>query len=257
MDFRFKLLAAALAILAAPATLVTVSEVQADDRPAPIRALVEEGLEIHGEFQAPGGLTGYAASHQGREMTVFVTADGEHAVVGTMIDAEGNDLSEASLDELVRVPQESELWQRLEQSHWIADGSADAPRVIYTFTDPNCPYCRQFWETARPWVEAGHVQLRHVMVGVLQQNSPAKAAALLGADDPEAALHDHSGGDDIAPSAQPRAIEEQVYRNNQLFEELGLYATPTTLFQHNGRLERADGMPDEERLLEMMGGAAP
>ncbi|NIC06770.1 thiol:disulfide interchange protein DsbG [Billgrantia bachuensis] len=251
MVYRLTLLTAALAI----STYAMV--LQAEDWPAPVRSLIAEGLEIHGEFQAPGGLTGYAATHQGREMTVFVTADGEHAVVGTMIDAEGNDVSEASLDELVRIPQENKLWQRLEQSHWIADGRADAPRVLYTFTDPNCPYCRQFWETARPWVEAGDVQLRHVMVGILQQDSPAKAAALLGADDPEAALHNHSGGDDVAPSAQPRAIEDQVYRNNQLFEELGLYATPTTLYQLDGRLERVDGMPSEERLVEMMGGTGP
>ncbi|QTP60053.1 thiol:disulfide interchange protein DsbG [Billgrantia antri] len=228
----------------------------ADDWPAPVRALVEQGLEIHGEFKAPGDLKGYAASHQGREMTLFVTADGEHAIVGNLVDAEGNDLSEAPLDELIRAPQEGELWQRLEESHWIADGSADAPRVLYTFTDPNCPYCHRFWEAARPWVEAGEVQLRHVMVGILAPDSPAKAAALLGADNPETALHAHSSGDGIAPSAQPRHIEDQVYRNNQLFDELGFYATPTTLFLHDGRLERVDGMPDEARLVEMMGGEA-
>ncbi|MGQ4879661.1 thiol:disulfide interchange protein DsbG [Billgrantia sp. LNSP4103-1] len=229
----------------------------AEEWPAPIRALVADGLEIHAQFIAPGSLRGYAASHQGQEMTVFVTADGEHAIVGTLVDAEGNDLSEAPLDEWVRAPQENELWQRLEESHWIADGSADADRVIYTFTDPNCPYCHQFWEVARPWVEAGKVQLRHVMVGVLQPDSPAKAAALLGADDPEAALHTHSSGDGIAPSAQPRDIEDQVYRNNQLFDELGFYATPSTLFQLEGRLQRVDGMPSEPRLTEMMGGEAP
>lgn len=251
MGFRFTLLTAALAAFAIAPGL------HADDWPEPVRSLVAEGLEIHGEFQAPGGLKGYAASHQGREMTVFVTADGEHAIVGTLIDAEGNDLSEAPLDKLVRAPQEVELWQRLEESHWIADGSAEASRVLYTFTDPNCPYCRQFWEEARPWVDAGEVQLRHVMVGVLQQDSPAKAAALLGAENPEQALREHSGGDEVAPSAQSRDIEDQVYRNNQLFEELGFYATPTTLFQRDGRLERVDGMPSEERLVEMMGGSAP
>lgn len=252
MPFRFTLLSSALAVLAA------APAIHADDWPPPIRALVAEGLEIHGDFPAPDGLTGYAASHQGREMTVFVTADGQHAVVGTLIDAEGNDLSEAPLDELVRAPQEDAVWQRLEESHWIVDGNPEAPRVLYTFTDPNCPFCRQFWEAARPWVEAGEVQLRHVMVGVLQQDSPAKAAAMLGADDPETALHDHSiGADEITPSAQPRRIEDMVYRNNQLFDELGLYATPTTVYQRNGRLERVDGMPSEERLVEMMGGAAP
>ncbi|MCE8018122.1 thiol:disulfide interchange protein DsbG [Halomonas sp. MCCC 1A17488] len=251
MVFRFTLLTTALATLAA------APDSRADDWPPPVRALIAEGLEIHGDFPAPGGLTGYAASHQGREMTVFVTADGEHAIVGTLVDAEGNDLSEAPLDELVRAPQENELWRRLEESHWIADGSVDAPRTLYTFTDPNCPYCHRFWEAARPWVEAGEVQLRHIMVGILEPDSPAKAAALLGADEPSAALHRHSSGNDVAPSAQPRNIEDQVYRNNQLFEELGFYATPSTLFLLDGRLERVDGMPDEARLVEMMGGEAP
>ncbi|MCG6659748.1 thiol:disulfide interchange protein DsbG [Halomonas campisalis] len=231
--------------------------IAADDWPAPVRALIDQGLEVHGTFDAPGGLTGFAASHQGREMAVYLTADGEHAVVGTLIDAEGNDLSEAPLDELVRAPQEAGVWAQLEASAWIADGSDDAARVLYTFTDPNCPYCRRFWETTRPWVEAGEVQLRHIMVGILQPDSPAKASALLGADDPEAALHAHSGGDDIAPSAQPRDIEDKIYRNNQLFDELGLYATPTSVFRHGDRLERVDGMPEEERLVEMMGGEAP
>ncbi|PMR73172.1 thiol:disulfide interchange protein DsbG [Billgrantia endophytica] len=238
--------------------LVASSAIADDQWPAPVGALADQGLEIHGEFEAPGGLTGYAASHQGREMALYLTPDGEHAIVGTMVDAEGNDLSEAALDELVRAPQELAAWERLENSHWIQDGDADAPRVLYTFTDPNCPYCRRFWEQARPWVEAGEVQLRHIMVGILQQNSPAKAAALLGADDPAAALHAHSGsGEDIQPAAQPREVEDQVYRNNQLFDELGLYATPTTLFQHDGRLERVDGMPSEERMLQAMGGSRP
>ncbi|MCC5883108.1 MAG: thiol:disulfide interchange protein DsbG [Halomonas sp.] len=248
MAFRYSVLATGLTVLACTPMAF------ADDWPAPINALSAEGLEIHGEFEAPGGLAGFAASHQGREMTVFVTADGQHAIVGTMIDAEGNDLSEGPLDELVRAPQEQEVWRQLEASHWIQDGQPDAPQVLYTFTDPNCPYCHQFWEQSRPWVEAGQVQLRHIMVGILQQDSPAKAASLLGAEDPEAALHDHSQGNAIAAAPQPRDIEDQIYRNNGLFDELGLYATPTTVYRHEDRLQRVDGMPDEARLLEMMGG---
>ncbi|WP_104202211.1 thiol:disulfide interchange protein DsbG [Billgrantia saliphila] len=251
MAFRIALLSATLA------SLYATTSVHADAWPAPVQALVEQGLEIHGEFEAPSGLTGYAASHQGREMTVYLTADGNHAIAGSLIDAEGNDVGEAALDELVRQPQEEKVWQQLEASHWIADGRDDAPRVLYTFTDPNCPYCHRFWEATRPWVEAGDVQLRHIMVGILQQDSPAKAASLLGAEDPEAALREHNGGDEIAPAAQPRDIEDQVFRNNQLFEELGFYATPTTVYYRDERLDRVAGMPDEERLREMMGDEAP
>ena len=231
----------------------------ADDHwPAPIQALSAQGLQIHAEFEAPGGLTGYAASYPAGEVAIYLTPDGEHAIVGTLVDAEGNDLSDAALDEHVRAAQFAEVWERLEKSHWILDGDADAPRVVYTFTDPNCPYCRQFWEAARPWVEAGEVQLRHIMVGILASNSPAKAASLLGAEDPSAALHAHSdGGEEIVPTAQAREIEEQVYANNQLFDELGMIATPSTLFRDGDRVDRVQGLPSDERLVEVMGGEAP
>lgn len=234
----------------------------ADDLPAPVQALADQGLEIHGQFDAPGGLRGYGASVQGQDMAIYLTPDGEHAIVGTLMDGEGNDLTEAQLDEHVRAPLEAETWQLLGESHWIQDGDVNAPRVIYTFTDANCPYCRQLWQNVRPWVDAGDVQLRHVMVGILAPDSPGKAATILGADNPAAALHAHNHGDEVAASAQPREIEEQVYANNQLFEELGLYATPTSAFQReaeNGtiRIDRIQGMPSDERLIEMMGSEAP
>ena len=226
--------------------------------PAPVQALSAQGLEIHAEFEAPGGLTGYAASYPTGEVAIYLTPDGEHAIVGTLVDAEGNDLSDAALDEHVRAAQYAEVWERLEQSHWIQDGDADAPRVIYTFTDANCPYCRQFWQAARPWVEAGDVQLRHIMVGILASNSPAKAATLLAAEDPAAALHAHSdGGEEAAPTAQTREIEEQVYANNQLFEELGMIATPSTLYRDGERVDRVQGLPSADRMIEVMGGEAP
>lgn len=234
----------------------------ADELPAPVQALANQGLTVHGEFEAPGGMRGFGASVQGQDMAIYLTPDGEHAIIGTLVDSEGSDLTEAQLDEHVRAPLEADTWALLEESHWIQDGDPDAPRVIYTFTDANCPYCRQLWQQTRPWVEAGEVQFRHIMVGILAPNSPALAATLLGADDPSAALHRHSEGDEFAPSAQPRDIEEQVYANNQLFEELGLYATPTSAFQRETeggtvRIERIQGLPSQERLIEMMGSEAP
>lgn len=164
----------------------------------------------------------------------------------------------ASADAPLSDPEHAAIWQDLEDSAWILDGDDQASRVLYTFTDPNCPYCREFWKKARPWVEAGEVQLRHVMIGVLEPDSPAKASALLGADDPAAALHAHESGEaPMAPSAQPRHIEEQVYHNNQLFESLGFFTTPTTVFRVGDQLDRIQGVPDDADFIELMGGEAP
>ena len=220
--------------------------------PPPIQALTEHGIKIHSQFSAPSGLTGFGASTQGREMAVYLTPDGEHALIGTLMDRQGNDLTEPQLDEHVRAPLEAQTWALLEDSYWIQDGDPQAPRVIYTFTDPNCPYCLQLWQASRPWVEAGDVQFRHIMVGILADNSPAKAAALLGADDPSASLEAHQQGNEITASAQPREIEEQVFANNQLFEGLGLYATPTSAYQYRNedgvvRIRRVEGTPSQER----------
>ncbi|MGO2009422.1 thiol:disulfide interchange protein DsbG [Vreelandella alkaliphila] len=251
-----------LRTLALTVAMSSVSLSYAEELPAPVQALTNQGITIHGQFEAPGGMRGYGASVQGQELAIYLTPDGQHTIIGTLMDDQGNDLSEAQIEEHVRVPLEAQTWALLEESHWIQDGDENAPRVIYTFTDANCPYCRQLWQQSRPWVEAGEVQLRHIMVGILAPNSPALAATILGADDPAAALHDHSSGDSLSASAQPRDIEEQVYANNQLFEELGLYATPTSAFQRetdsgNLRIDRIQGLPSEERLIEMMGSEAP
>ena len=75
-------------------------------------------------------------------------------------------------------------WDELEHAGWIADGRDDAPRKVYVFLDTNCPYCTKFWSDARPWVDSGKVQLRHVMVAVISQSSAGKAATLMSDPDP-------------------------------------------------------------------------
>lgn len=239
-----------LALAALPLSLAALAE----SRPAPLQALEAQGLTVHGRFAAPGGLDGYAASANGQAMTVFVTADGEHAVVGNLVDAEGNNLSTAPLERLVRAPQEAETWQALKDSAWIADGRDDAERIVYVFTDPNCPYCRRFWQAARPWVAAGEVQLRHVMVGILERDSPRLAISLLAADDPSAALAAHEAGTPVEPlDALPRQQEVRLQENHALMENLGLYATPGLVYRDGGRLATAQGMPREEMLTEILG----
>ena len=91
-------------------------------------------------------------------------------------------------------PTSERIWGQLAQATWLADGQAKAPRTVYVFTDPNCPYCNKFWSDARPWVDSGKVQLRHVIVGILTPTSPGKAAALLADKNPAQALDAYERG---------------------------------------------------------------
>ncbi len=231
---------------------------QAKDWPAPIKALEAQGVEVIGTFAAPGGLTGYAGIVEQQPLAIYLTADGKQAIVGPMMDAKGANLSQEPLDKLVRKPMTGKIWKQLENSTWIADGSKNAPRVIYTFTDPNCPYCNKFWNDARPWVSAGKVQLRHVIVAILTDTSSGKAAALLSAQDAPAALTQHeqqhaSGG--VKPLSQvSEKIRAQLDANQKLMQQLGASATPTIFYKDaSGNLQKMQGAPPAEMLVKIMG----
>lgn len=235
-----------------------VLSAQAKDWPAPIKALEAQGVEVIGTFKAPGGLTGYAGMMEQQPLAIYLTADGKQAIVGSMIDGKGNNLSQKPLDQLVSKPMTDRVWKQLEQSTWIGDGKNNAPRVIYTFTDPNCPYCNKFWNDARPWVTSGKVQLRHVMVAILGPTSPGKAAAILAAKDPQAALtqheQQHAKGGAKPLSQVPETIRAQLDANQKLMQKLGAAATPTIFYKDaSGKLQKIQGAPSGEMLTMILG----
>lgn len=249
---RFKaLLPLTVALLAAPL-------LHAEELPKPIQQLQAKGAVIKGSFDAPDGLRGYAAEYQNNGIALYLTADGKHVLVGSLFDANGQDLSAEPLQKLVYAPMSKAIWAKMHNSAWIADGKPDAARIVYVFSDPNCPYCNMFWQQARPWVESGKVQLRHIMVGIIRPDSPGKSAALLAAKDPAAALQAHEkagkGSTLKALTAVPQAVQEKLERNAALMEELGLAATPAIFYQdEQGNVQSQQGAPRPEMLGEILG----
>jgi len=246
-------------------SLVTASlslPLAAQTYPAAVQQLIDRGVSVDATFEAPGGMTGYVGNMQGRGIAFYLTPDNEHVVVGTMLNADGENLSEPKIQELVLGPQNEKAWSQLGDADWVLDGSEDAPVVIYTFTDPNCPFCHRFRQAAEPWIEAGRVQLRHIMVGILRQDSLPKAATIIGSDDPSAALTDnqesYSEGGVTVDREVVSANARRVQANNQLMSGLGLSATPSTYYRDNSdNVQMKQGMPRPEEMEEIMGSAKP
>lgn len=189
---------------------------EAEDKPYPeiLKTIEQQGIRILGEMQVPGGLRAFAAKAGAQPLAIYLTPDNQDVVVGTLVDAYGQDMAEDQLKKMVEQPLSEATWTKLEAATWVRDGNPNAPRVIYTFTDPNCPYCNRFWLAARPWIESGKVQLRHVMVGVIRQDSPAKAAAILQAKSPEDALMENERKH--ADAVLPRSIGAMTIRQDSL-----------------------------------------
>lgn len=244
--------------IGASIAIATSLHATSDELPAPIQELKQQGLKIHGEFDAPDGLTGYAGSVRGQTVSVYLTSGGEYAVIGTLINAEGQDVSAERLEQLVNGPRNVELWKKMDSHHWVRDGNINAPRIIYTFSDPNCPYCRHLWENAQPWIESGEVQVRHLMVGILKADSPEKAAAILNADDPSEALAEHYRDGTMPKNQGDEQSELWVRENTQLMRDGQLFATPATFYQDdNGDVHSIMGAPSTEKLRAIMGSDAP
>lgn len=240
-----------MALLAAPL-------VQAENLPKAIQQMQAKGAEIKGGFDAPNGLRGYAAQYQNNALALYLTPDGKHVLVGNLFDEQGKDLSAEPLQKLVYAPMSKALWAKMESAAWIADGKDSAPRKVYLFSDPNCPYCNMFWEQARPWVESGKVQLRHIMVGIIREDSPGKSAALLAAKEPAKALHDHEKAGKAstlkALDKVPEAVQQKLAANMALMEEMGLQATPAIFYQdEQGNLQSQQGAPRPELLGKILG----
>jgi thiol:disulfide interchange protein DsbG len=230
----------------------------AQNLPDPIKALQDQGLKVVGELPSVSGLKAYAG-HMGQQpYALYVTPDGKHVLVGSIFDAQGKNLTQAPLEQAIAKPLSAQTLAQLEATSWVLDGKKDAARIVYVFTDPNCPYCHKFWEQARPWVSSGKVQLRHVMVGILRDTSPGKAAAILSAADPSAALAEHeknmaAGG--IKPlESIPTDQQVELLANQSLMAELGMQATPAIFFEDSDGLLRAKmGAPADTDLESILG----
>lgn len=230
----------------------------AGDLPAPVKAIEKQGITIIKPFEAPGGMKGWLGKYQDMGVAIYLTPDGKHAISGYMYDEKGTNLSEQLFQQELYTPAGQKMWKKLGAADWLLDGKKEAPIVLYVFADPFCPYCKQFWQQARPWVESGKVQLRTLIVGVIKPESLTTAAAILASKDPAKSWNDYERSNgkirpEVPASIQPEQMK-QLNFNQQLMDELGASVTPAIYYMNNeNMLQQAIGLPDKEKLQIMMG----
>lgn len=138
------------------------------------------------------------------------------------------------------LPADSVLWSRLQRAAWVEQGDPHAQHLIYVVTDANCPFCHDLWLSLQPYYKKG-LRVRFVLVGVISDDSPGKAAAILQAANPSAALdqnekgwarlpNDLGGG--IKPLANPApGTLEAIKANERLMRDLGARGTPALVYR--------------------------
>lgn len=152
----------------------------------------------------------------------------------------------------------ADMWTRLQRAAWVSQGATRPQHLLYMITDANCPFCHDLWRELQP-LYAQHVQVRYVMVGILARDSPGKAAAILEAPHPSAALDrnekrwaslpDDLGGG-IPPARRPRpATLAAIEANEALMHDLGIRGTPALLYRDaDHALHVVQSTPDAAKL---------
>ncbi|HEU0196270.1 MAG TPA: thiol:disulfide interchange protein DsbG [Nevskiaceae bacterium] len=225
----------------APASAATAAMVR--------KALAGTGVQVVGRLSAPQGYRGFVGRYHGAPVPVYATPDGQHVLVGSLFDLHGHDLTGTAMDQLARTNFGEAQWHQLEAAHWIREGDATAPRVIYTFVDTRCPWCQRFWQASQPWIRAHKVQVRNVLVGVIKPDSLPEAAHILAAPDPLAAWvrNEANFARNLTPTtgASPVAIA-QVRANTALMTQLGFTGTPGIIWKdRSGAVHTLQGMPKD------------
>jgi thiol:disulfide interchange protein DsbG len=222
--------------------------------PPTLAALVKAGkVKVMNQFATDvPGLTGYIVT--GQDGTNVVYGDGGYLIVGHVISPKGTDLTDDYRTRFTPQPDLAGMVNKLDAGgHLINEGRTTAP-VLYVFADPNCIFCYRFYGMAEPLVSSGQLQLRWVMVAFLQSSSGPKAAAILSASDPRAALHadedrfdvTHESGGVTPAQAQDKAVQDVLQAHGTILDAIGSgsVGTPTLLYRDaHGHWATQVGLP--------------
>jgi thiol:disulfide interchange protein DsbG len=203
-------------------------------------------LRLLNTFPGPDGLTGIVAEPTNGEgkKTLAWGLYGKLLIPGPVLDASGQNLTQVAMQSHGLAPKPMPPDQ-------LAKGMLQAPGFIWghkgplvaAFLDPNCIFCHEFWEEAKPLVDAGKLRVKVVPVGFLKPTSLPKAATILMQRDPESAwarneagfhVHSEEGATRVAVHLDPKVVR-QVERNTELLARSGEVATPTVVACLSGK----------------------
>ncbi|MEW9150461.1 thiol:disulfide interchange protein DsbG [Acinetobacter indicus] len=216
------------------------------------KQIEQEGFKFIKQIEAPEQMTGWAGHMQQSPATVFISNDQKYYIIGDLHNAKGENLTIKALETHVKDAVLDDVWKSLENSTWIQDGQKDAPRIVYVFSDPNCPYCHTFWQKARPWVKAGKVQLRHIQVAVIRDESSGQVATMLMAKNPQQVFTSYNankGQNKLKITKNiPADIAAKIDANQELMAKYGFFATPSMVWKNQqGEFKSAQGMTEDLR----------
>lgn len=234
------------------AALLPLAASAADSPPA-LKQLLDNHAVLENSFPAVDGLTGWVVKLTDRRVIVYTTPSGGYVFGAPLVDKDGNNLTQQYFDKYIMAPQAESLAAALAKDLAVVEeGKPNAP-LVYAYADPNCIFCNHLWTQLRPFLDAGKVRVRWVMVAFLKESSPGRSAAILAAKDKVAALaldetqfdtaHEEGGIPPLSPI--PPQVSAALLAHGEQLREVGDPGTPLLLFRRGGQWALSAGLPKD------------
>jgi thiol:disulfide interchange protein DsbC len=176
---------------------------------------------------------------------IYVDPNVNYVIAGRVIDARTReDLTAKKRDELLKVDFKS---LPLDQAVKLVRGNGS--RVVVTFEDPNCPYCKRLYKDLRNVTD---VTIYTFLYPILSPDSFEKAKAIWCAKD-RAVAWDEYMGDGKAPEAAPSDCKHPLQQVLALGQKLDVTGTPTLVFPDGSRFPGAVPAEKVEQKLNASG----
>lgn len=225
-------LKAGLATAGAPVSQTTEEKIRVAIAP------VLAGNEI--ERIGPSSYAGLYEVLTSRGM-LYTDKTGEFVIFGaTVIDTKTKaDLTARRVDEIVRFS-----FASLPLGDAVKTVRGDGSRVLATFEDPNCGFCKKFYSELQ---KINNVTVYTFLTPILSPDSTTKAKAIWCSSDRSLAWGDTMSG--RAPQATVAQCDTPIERNLALYRKLHLNGTPTTFLSTN---KKVAGYVTADRILSML-----
>lgn len=195
------------------------------------------GMKPDQVFRSKGGLFEVLTSGE----IFYVDANVDFVISGRMFDARTReDLTQKRLDVALKVDVKS-----LPLDRAVKTVRGDGSRVLVTFEDPNCGYCKKLWQNMQT---LNNVTIYTFLYPILSADSMEKSKAIWCSKDRALAWDNHmvNGKTAAAPAGE---CKNPLDQNLTMGKEFGISGTPTLIFADGTRTAGAMSVSALEQRL--------
>jgi hypothetical protein len=137
-------------------------------------------------------LLAYEWNNPGHKQIIFVDNQDRYAIVGGSVDGINGISTFRIANHFIPQDLANFLYSQRDTTGSFLQGQPNAPKTIYVFFEPNCPFCHELYEGLKSYVQSGELSIHWSAVAFIHPNSWPKARAILDGKVPPGANFSHT-----------------------------------------------------------------